>query len=292
MNIVRISLKRSADEDNYLHKCQPQFSDWSSADVHLANPVNEGGLTPLPWILGPWDGFIPPYPLVTALISADISLGKFLALPGSSGRMSVYTFHIKSQWCLGVRQNIQVLVPKAWETPTEGKERCWWLVTGIYSLGRVQSCHDIHLEAVNFLVLVPLCLDLRENPDVHFSLVFVAVTWQDTNPTLLEWPLSLGRQLSAVPGFAEGYLTKISPVQCFSFLSPSHYNAALLLRVWGTSNCSHWGNPMVSWMSQPPWWIRRTEYKGLHCRALGWGIGNPATRAGWETQQIALQCTV
>lgn len=78
---------------------------------------------------------------------------------------------------------------------------------------------------------------------MHFSLVFIAVTWQDTNPTLLEWPLPLCRQLSAAPGFAEGYLTKISSFQCFSFLSASHYNAALLLRVWGASNCSHRGTP-------------------------------------------------
>lgn len=242
----------------------------------------------------PWDGFIPPYPLVTALVSAGISLGNCLALPESSGRMSVCTFYIKPQWCLGIRWNIWVLVPKAWESPsTEGKERGWWLMRGIYSLGRVQSCPDIHLEGVNFLVLVPLSLDLRENPDVPFSLVFVAVTWQDTNPTLLEWPLPLDRQLPAVPGFAEGCLTKISPFQCFSFLSSSHYNAALLLRVWGVSNCSHRRNPTVSWTSQPPWLIRHMEYKRLHCRALGWGIGNPATRAGMEiTKQTALQCTV
>lgn len=203
-------------------------------------------------------------------------------------------FYIKPQWWLGIRQNIWVLVPKAWERPsTERKERGWWLLRGIYSLGRVQSCPDIRLEGVNFLVLVPLCLDLRENPDVCFSLVFVAVTWQDTCPALLEWPLPLGRQLAEVPGFAEGYLTKISPFQCFSFLSPSHYNAAVFLRVWGTSNCSCWGIPTVSWMPQPPWWIRHMEYKRLHFRALEWDTGNPATRVGRETtKQTALQCTV
>lgn len=94
MNIFRISLKRSADEDCYLQKCQRQFSDWSRADVHLAKPCCEGGLTALPRGPAPWGGSIPPYTLVTALVSAGVSLGKCLALPGSSGRMSFYTFYI------------------------------------------------------------------------------------------------------------------------------------------------------------------------------------------------------
>lgn len=235
-------------------------------------PVMKVGLTPLPRIPGSWDGFIPPHPLVAALVSAGISLGKCLSLPGSSGRMGVYAFCIKPQWCLAIRQNIWVLVPKARESPsTEGKERGWWLVRGIYSLGRVQSCPDIPLEGENFPVLVPLCLDLREKPDVHFSLFFVAATWQDTSPTLLEWPLPLVRHLAAVPGFAEGYLTNISPFQCFSFLSRSHYNAAVLRKVWGAPNCSHQGNPTVSWMSQPPWWIRYMEYKKAALQGTGMG---------------------
>lgn len=210
--------------------CQPQFSEPSRADVHLAKPCYEGGLTPVPRIPGPWDGFIPPHPLLTALVSAGICLGKCWALPGSSGRMAVYTFYIKSHWRLRIRQNIWVLVPKAGESPrTEGEG----LVTGEGDLlfGKSSLLPWFPLGGSEFSSYSPSFFGFKRKPRCAFLLVFCCSYLVGHKPSLA-WPLSLGRKLAAVPGFAEGYSTKISPFQCFSFLSLPHYNSAVL-RVWG-----------------------------------------------------------
>lgn len=107
----------------------------------LGKACYEGGLTPLPRSSGPWHGFIPPCPLVTALVSAWESVWRSQA-PGSPGRAGGSAFYRKTRWCLGIEQKVWALVPKARESPsTEGKEGGWW--RQICSWGRGQSCPDV-----------------------------------------------------------------------------------------------------------------------------------------------------
>lgn len=57
--------------------------------------------------------------------SPSISLGKCLALPESCGKTHRGALHRKPQWCLWIRQNVWLPVPKAGESPRRVRVACF-----------------------------------------------------------------------------------------------------------------------------------------------------------------------
>lgn len=244
--------------------CQPQFSEPSRADVHLAKPCYEGGLTPVPRIPGPWDGFIPPHPLLTALVSAGICLGKCWALPGSSGRMAVYTFYIKSHWRLRIRQNIWVLVPKSGESPiTEGEG----LVIGEGDLlfGKSSILPWFPLGGSEFSSYSPSFFGFKRKPRCAFLLVFCCSYLVGHKPSLAWMTSVTGQKTGCSSWLCWRIFNKDFPFSVFQFpfSSPLQFCCIKSLRsisptggtpqplenqTWNIKGCTagHWDGALVT----------------------------------------------